>query len=288
MNQQETQTAFNRVDQLIEWRRYAEALQELRHILQSEPEHPDAFARISQVYLLQDDYENALQWVNTALERDPDNQLAWFVRVSVFYETDQEEAFDEAVHNAMRIDPFEPHYYFMIANRLNTRRKFRDAREMLRQGLELSPENPLYLAAASYTEALMGNDSESRQLEQMALPHSIESPYALMYLSWSARERGDYRQQEMYMRNAVRLNPENKQLRDEYLEALQYSSRLYRIFLWPISKLRRLKRWQTFLVLLIAWIFFKQFVILFILLYVLAHWLTRGIIHVRVFGWRRS
>lgn len=291
MNELETLDArmlYARAQQLIGWKRYKEALQELEQILRMEPENPDAMAMIANVYLLQNEYDKSLHWAGMVLGREPDHLLAWYVRVCVFYETDRDKEFDEAVEYAMRIDPDEPHYYFLKANRVNKRGAFKEARALLDEALRLSPEHPLYLAMASYTEALMGRFDESRQLERRAMPYSVEEPHALLYLSWAARTRGDYDQQEIHMRNAVRLNPENKQFRDEYLEALQYSNRMYRFFLWPIDKLRRLKNWQIFLAWVVAWIFFRYIVILFIILYVLAHWISRAIVHVRVFGWRRG
>ncbi|WP_175532819.1 hypothetical protein [Paenibacillus catalpae] len=51
----------------------------------------------------------------------------------------------------------------------------------------------------------------------------------LMYLAWSAARRGDYKLHETYMRSAVRLNPDEKQYQDEYLESLQNQYVLYRI-----------------------------------------------------------
>lgn len=48
-----------------------------------------------------------------------------------------------------------------------------------------------------------------------------------------------------------------------------------------------MKRWQILVSWLVAVIFFKPLLIVFIVLYVLAHWATKGIVHVRVFGWRR-
>ena len=89
------------------------------------------------------------------------------------------------------------------------------------------------------------------------------------------------------MQSAVRLNPENKQIQNEYLEALQNSNRLYRIFLWPRRLLTRMKRWQIFLCWIVAWILFRPLILLFIFLYILTHWVTKAIVHVRVFGWRR-
>ena len=89
------------------------------------------------------------------------------------------------------------------------------------------------------------------------------------------------------MKQAVRLHPDDKQFQDEYLEALQHNHKLFRLFLGPMRVLRKLKPWQLFASWILAWILFKPLVLLFILLYAAAHWLTKAIVHVRVFGFRR-
>jgi len=273
--------------QLIQWKRFKEALVEVEQVLAQNPEDPDILGLIAHIYFLMDEYEKALYWSTEALKREPNHELAWYVRVGVYYETEDEKAFNQALQEAVRIDPYEPQYYFMKANKLNKKGKFKEAKEQMLHALELSPESQLYLAMMSYIEALLGNFAESSRLDRQALQYDAEVPYVLLYLAWSAGHRGDYKLKETYMRNAVRLNPEDKQIQNEYLEALQHSHKLFRIFLWPTKMISKMPRWQILVSWIIVWILFRPLIILFIVLYVLTHWVTKGIVHVRVFGWRR-
>lgn len=275
------------VQQLMNMKRYKEALAEAEQVLREWPEDPDLLALIAHLYNLMDNYEKALYWAKEALVREPEQEVAWYVRVCVYYETDNQKELNEALQEAMRIDPYEPHYYYLKANILNKRSKYKEAKEQLLQALELRPENPLYLATLSYTEALLGNIEESARLDRVAVQYDAEMPYVLLYLAWAAGQRGDYVLKETYMKNAVRLSPDDKQMQDEFLEALQQRNKLFRIFLWPGRMLRRMKRWQILVSWLVAWLLFRPLVIIFIVLYVFMHWITKGIVHVQVFGWQR-
>lgn len=281
-------SSFQNIYQLISWHRYKEALKEAEQLLREEPEDPDVFALIAQIYFIMDEYGQALHWVIESMKREPDNRLAWYVRVGVYYETNNETAFYEALPEALRIDPYEEQYYFLHANMLNRKGKFNQAKEQLRHALELAPESPTFLAMMSYLEALLGDRVESNRLDRLAVRYDAEVPQALLYLAWAAGVRGDYKLKETYMRSAIRLRPDEKQYRDEYLETLQQGQLLFRIVLWPVKFLRRMKPWQIFLSWLIAWILFKPLVVLFIIVYIFTHWITKAIVHVRVFGWRRS
>ena len=277
---------YAKVQQLVRMRRYKEALAEAENLLRQTPEEPNTYALIGWIHSLTDNHDKALHFSGEALARDPENRLAWHVRVTVFYETDREREFEEALAEALRVDPYEDHYYFLKAARLNKKGKFKDAKEQLMRALELNPESAHNLALLAYTEALLDNDEESRKAEREALQRETEDAIVYMHLAWAASRRGEYDPAERYMANAVRLNPENKQVRDEYLEALQKSNKFYRIFLWPAKILRKLKPWQILVSWIVAWILFKPLIILFIVLYVLAHWISMGIVRVRVFGWR--
>ena len=275
------------VQQLVQMKRYKEALIEAEKLLQHSPEEANTYSTIGWIYSLLDEHDKALHWSGEALGRDPDNPLAWYVRVGVYYETEQEAAFEQSLTEALRVDPYEDHYYFLKASALNKKGKYQDAKEHVLQALELDPESPRSLALLSYTEALLGNDPDSRRAEREALQRDAEEPTVFMLLAWAATRRGEYDLAEKYMGNAVRLNPEEKQIREEYLEALQKGNKMYRLFLWPAKAVRRLKPWQILLAWIAAWILFKPLIILFIILYILAHWISKGIVHVRVFGWRR-
>ncbi|MDG0793629.1 hypothetical protein OMP38_24460 [Cohnella ginsengisoli] len=109
----------------------------------------------------------------------------------------------------------------------------------------------------------------------------------LLHLAWAARTRGDFKLDETYMKSAVRLNPDDKQFQDEYLEALQRAHPMYRIFAVPDKYLRAMTPWQILFCWVALWTIFKPLVLLFILLYVVSKWGTKALVHVRIFGWRR-
>ncbi|WP_194542914.1 hypothetical protein [Paenibacillus sp. JZ16] len=106
------------------------------------------------------------------------------MRVSVYYATDKDRAFEEALQEALRIDPYEPFYYYLQANMLNKKGRPSQAKTALSQALELRPESPLYLAVLSYTEALLRNFEDSARLERLSLKHNMESSEVYFFSAW--------------------------------------------------------------------------------------------------------
>ncbi len=288
MNESQTiNLRFDRIHQLLSWNRLKEAADEALQLLREEPEDPDAYALMGRIALRMEQYDQALHWSGEALQRDPENYLGWFVRVNTYYETENMKDASASLYEALRIFPYESHYYFLLANIANRKGRFTEAKEHLEQALELMPENALYLANLSYVEALLNQNAVSRQLAAEALRLAVEEHLVYLYLAWAADRRNDHELGLEMMKNAIRLDPDNKQIRDEYLEGLQKSYLFYRIVLWPGNKLKQMKPWQVFVTWLVLAIVFRPFIILFLIVYVITHWTTKLLVHVKVFGWQR-
>lgn len=276
---------YRKAMQLTDWRRYEEALKEALNLIRDYPEDPDVYALAGYIHLKKEKYDEATHWSGEALGRDPENRLGWFVRVSVLCETEKGPKLDEALREARRISPYDSHYLFLQANLDNQKGRFEKAKASIEGALALEPENALYIAMLSYIEALLKRDEESRRLEKEALRIDPNSSHVFTYLAWAAGRRGEYAVQAEMLKNAIRLDPDNAQIRSEYLDALQQTYKVYRFFLAPVLFMRRWKPWQMFLAWAIAWMLFKPLVLLFILLYVVSHWATKLLVHVKVFGW---
>ncbi|MEK3885802.1 tetratricopeptide repeat protein [Paenibacillus sp. PL2-23] len=287
MERETTDVRYARISQLMQWNRHKEAMEEAMALLREEPEDANAYAVLGQICLRLDKRDEALHWSQESLRRDPENSLAWFVRTAAYYESENWRALDEALDNAQRIDPYEPHYFFLRANACNRRTNYTEAKEMLHAGLKLSPHNALFLATLSYTEALLGNMAESRHYAKEALRQDVEHDHVYLYLGWAAEWRNDYDEQLLMLKNAIRLDPENEQIRDAYLEALQKSYKLYRILLAPTNLLKRMKRWQIVLAWIVAVLLFRPLIFVFLIVYVMTYWATKWLVHIKVFGWSR-
>ncbi|MCA0756630.1 tetratricopeptide repeat protein [Paenibacillus sp. N4] len=278
---------YSRIYQLMQWRKYKEASEEAMKLIREEPEEPDAFALMGHISLRMSNCGQALHWSDEALRRDPEHSLAWFVRTNAYYDMQNWPAAKEAIGHAQRFDPYEPHYYFLLSNISNRNGKFAEAKEYLLKGLDIAPENALYLANLSYIEALLRNKAESKLLSAEALRLGTEEDHVYLYLAWAAEQRGEYDEGMNLLKDAIRLDPDNKQIREEFLEALQKSYKLYRILLWPGKQLRKMKPWQVLICWIVLWLVFRPFVLVFIILYGITHWVTKLLVHVKVFGWTR-
>lgn len=109
---------------------------------------------------------------------------------------------------------------------------------------------------------LLRNFSESKMLANKALRLEVESDLVYLYLAWSAERRNDYDDYLLLLKNAIRLDPDDKQIRQEFLEGLQKNYKFYRIMLMPRNLMKKMKPWQI-------------------------HWVTKLLVHVKVFGWTR-
>lgn len=285
LHENEVATRYQKIVQLMEWRRFQEAEKEALALIQDEPEDPDTYALLGNIKHSMERYDEALHWSEEALRRDPEHVLAWYVRANTYYEQENWKALKSALDEALRIDPYEPHYHMLNANLSNKKGKFEEAKEHMLKALDITPENAFYLAQMSYIEALLGNEHDSKRYEQESLRLEVESELNYLYLAWAADRRNDHEQYLLMLKNAIHLNPDNKQIREEYMEGLQKSYLLYRILLAPSRLAKRMKPWQILVSWFIVWIIFRPLVFIFIALYIIIHWTTKLLVHVKLFGW---
>ncbi|WP_162463137.1 tetratricopeptide repeat protein [Paenibacillus psychroresistens] len=274
-----------KVVQLIDLRKWKEASAEAERWISSEPSNAEAYATLAQINLKQNQFEQAHNWTNQALRYDPENVLAWYVRVFAYYCESKEQEFFEAVTVALRIDPSQSLYYFLRFNIYHKKGNRMEAEAEMLKALEINPDAPLYLAAYSYLQASQGELVQSRISERQALRIHSSDSQVFIYLAWAAELRAEDEKETEYFKNAVRLNPQNNQIREEYLKSLQKNDRFYRMLLMP-SSLKNIKPTYFIISWFLAWIFFKPLVFVFIALYVLAHWTSKLLVQVKVFGWR--
>ncbi|MDT3425404.1 tetratricopeptide (TPR) repeat protein [Paenibacillus forsythiae] len=277
---------YERAFQLMNWRRFDEAIRETEHWILEDPENADAYGLLAQIHMKAGRYDRAMNYSAEALRYDPENAMAWFVRTMTLYSQGKEELFLEAAEEAQRLDPLESYYPFLKFNLAHKKGNFKTAREEMDHALRLAPDRSLYLAADSYLRANMRDFEGSLSSESMALFYDPEDDQTFLYLAWAADRRGDYGKEIEFMKNAVRIDPADAQIRSEYLNSLQKKYWFYRVLLMPFIVRKRLGRWQFFLIWVVLWLVFRPLVLLFLLLYVLAYWLSKLLVKVQVFGWK--
>jgi tetratricopeptide (TPR) repeat protein len=276
-----------RIDRLIEWERYDEALREAGEWLREAPEMPEPYNALATIYMHMEEYDKALESTAQALRMEPDNEDAWVIRAFVYYDQHNWDLMEQAADEALRINPYRAHLYYLRGNMYNIKGKFPQAAEQVKEALRIFPQSGLYLALYSYVLANLHHKQASQEVALEALQYDVEQPQTFMYLGWAAAQRGDARTAKQMMEQAIRLAPNNEQIRTEYLEALQKNYWFYRIFTLPLF-LRKLKGWQLLLIWMVSWILFRPLLIVLIILYIVSHLLSKTFVHLQVYGWHRA
>ncbi len=276
-----------RIDRLVEWERYDEALREAGEWLREEPESPEPYNALATIYMNKKEYEHALEGTSQALRIEPDNERAWTLRAFIYYDKREWSLMLQATHEGLRINPYQAHLYYLLSNMHNMQGKFQEALEQIRHALRLQPQHGIYLAMYSYVLANLNEKEASYQASLEALQYDLEDAQTFMYLGWAAERRGDAKTAKQMMEQAIRLHPNNEQIRTEYLEAMQKNYWFYRIFTLPLF-LRKLRGWQLMLIWMVAWILFRPLLIVLIILYILSHLLSKTFVHLQVYGWHRA
>lgn len=286
MERMQLRSAYiSRIHRLVQWSRYKEALAEAEEWVRQAPEDDEAIAWLAYVHRFTD-ADKALHWSGEAIRRNPESETAWQVRLFVAYERQDWKSFDRVSEEMLRMFPEEAYVYRLKAQRELGRKKTDEALRLIEQAIALQHSDNNF-AVYAYALALRGDDEASREAEATALRLDPEDVQTLLYAGWAADQRNDYAQALERIGAAVRLDPDNAQIREEYLNILQKSYWFYRILLLP-RFLTKMKPWQILLVWILCWLLLRPLVFAFIVLYLLSYWASKWLVHVKIFGFRRA
>ncbi|WP_430111781.1 hypothetical protein [Paenibacillus sp. B1-33] len=276
------QEAIHQVNELYQKQRYKEALEEAMRLQQQYPEHPTVMSLAAVVHkpIAPD---QALYWASEALKRDTRLPDAWRVRMSIYYERREWPAFETAARQLALVAEEDPTPHLLLAQYQLRKGALDQALLSLERSIDIEPAGIAY-ATYSYVLAQMKRYPESREAERQALAWQEKHAYTLMQLAWAADQRDEHDRAMQFMQEAIRLNPEDSQVRNEYMDALQKSHPWFRLVWWPAQMLQKLSPW----ILVILWALFAliepTLLIAFIVLHVSTYWISRGFVNWKVYG----
>ncbi|MCY9515454.1 tetratricopeptide repeat protein [Paenibacillus apiarius] len=276
------QMAIQQINELYQRQRYKEALLETARLQQQYPEHPTIMSLAAMVHKHVAP-DKALHWAAEALRRDIYQPDAWRVRMSVYYDRGEWSAFETAARQLAIVAPDDPTPHLLLAQHQMRRGALEQALLSLERCIAIEPAGIAY-ATYSYVLAQLERVPESKEAERKALEMNEEHAYTLMQLAWAADQRGEHDHSLKFMEEAVRLDPGDQQVREEYMDALQKTHLWFRLVWWPAQLFQKL---QPF-ILLIIWVIFAiiqpTLLIGFIVLHIATYWLSRFVVNWKVYG----
>lgn len=238
----------------MERSRFTEARAELGREIAVHPENGTAFALDALCLVEMEDSVEAIRVAQRAIGLDPELPLAHFALASAFFEEDRFPEAENAIAEAIRIDPQDADFFVLLGNIHLARRDWERALAAAGEGLIQDPEN----AACVNLRAIALRQSNRPDAAGSAIAYALskDPDNALTHANqgWHFIELGRYNEAIDHFRESLRLDPLGEWAREGVVEAIKAGNPVYRIllrfFLW-IGKLGGTRAW---LVIIGLWI----------------------------------
>ncbi|TAE17435.1 MAG: tetratricopeptide repeat protein [Bacteroidetes bacterium] len=220
-----------KVDILIQHKKFADAEKILSSLLSEDANNIYVISLMAEVKLQQDQFEHALQLVDTAIGMAPDAPQLFYIKSRIAIQQDKLLMAESNIHQAIELDPYDDDYFALLANINLARKQFEPALEAANTALEINAENLLALNARSTALNKLNRSQESIETIAGALREDPNNAYTHANYGWGLLERGDYKKALEHFKEALANNPTLEYAQSGMVEALKATNPVYRMFL---------------------------------------------------------
>ena len=240
--------ALSRAMAAFDLNRLATAEKELLIALRAEPNNVRALCLLSQVKLSDEKFAAARKLAKRAITADPSIATGYALLANAaasdpgFHpgldraptdDTDEKSntkikyAYD-VLKSAIQIEPENATYRALESQLLTELHSYEDAFRVAAIGLKHDPDNFDCLAAQALAYMKSGKPKRAIEICNKILADSPNAAAVFSYMSSAHVQLKDYRTALVFARQAVRLEPDNKQYRDKFSGCLQLAAPVFR------------------------------------------------------------
>lgn len=250
----ESSSCIEKARFLIARSRWEEARRELSREIAENPENGLAHALDALCLVEMEDTVEATRVARRAIGLDPELPIAHFALASAYFIEDRLSEAEDAIVEAIRLDPQDADLFVLLGNINLERRDWQAALAAAEEGLIRDAEN----AACVNLRAIALRQSNRPDAAGSAIAYALskdpDNPLTHANQGWHFIELGRYDEAMDHFRESLRLDPLGEWARKGVVEAIKAKNPVYRVllrfFLW-IGKLSGTRAW---LVILGLWI----------------------------------
>lgn len=203
----ETGILLERADILLDQGRYKDAEDNIKQVLQQEPDNDYALAMLGRCYLNTKRHQQALDVIQQAIALSPNNDFYFYLLGFVYYQTDVYKAAKEQLGTAIALNPYHPEYYGMMAHVILQEKEFEPALNKANEGLAIDPENLTCLNARSIALNKLKRTADAIATMQNALAQDPDNPVTHTTVGWNFLEKGRHKDAQQHFLEALRVEP---------------------------------------------------------------------------------
>lgn len=213
---------------LLNEKLYDHAIKIFQDLLSMDPNDPEVLTGLSAVYMRKDQTKKALELAYQALNKDPSFYYAYDILAEIYF-INKKDAFkaEEYAHKSLELNPYDSSTYSLLSQIYYFQKKYEECYVYASQALQIDPENYVAHMALGLYYAHIPNYDKVEEHFKICLsiaPNSsiVYGHFGLLNLAFSKNEVG-YK----LLREALRLNPTDKFLQENFREAFIRNNPFY-------------------------------------------------------------
>lgn len=219
-----------RIQWLLDQRRYTLALEQLHQWLSASPDKPIIHAFLALCHSELQQLEPALAHAQTAVALGPELSYSHYILGVVQQDKGQWKAAHESFLQALRLDPEDPDYHTRLGLLFWQQGQWSPALRSAETALRYAPDHIDALNLRSMSLVRLGAMDQAVDNMDTALSHDPENPRVHTNRGWSLLYANAHAKALDAFREALRLDPGLAWAQEGMLEALKARYRLYRAF----------------------------------------------------------
>lgn len=222
---------YERLEILIEQKRYNDAAEILETLLAQHPSSSDLHYKMCVVADSLNQTERALEHCNIAIGLNPEAAYYYYVKASILIQLDEYDEAEENLQTSVEIDPhFSDAFAYWAGVKLE-RKQFEKALELANESLELDSSNILGLNVRSKAQLKLNDLQGAKETIEDALQSEPNNAYTHTNFGWNLLEEGKPKEALEHFKEALSIEPNFQYAHAGMIEALKAKSYIYRKFL---------------------------------------------------------
>jgi len=223
----ETEVNLERARLLLQQGRTNDAVQQLKTVLQQDPDNVAALAMMARCQFAQKNFEAGITTMQNVLVLEPGSYNFYLLGFG-YYSAGKNSLAMEAFQQSQSMDPWFVENYGLLSHVLLEQKKFSEALEMANEGLAIEAENITCLNARSIALNKLRKTADAIDTMQNALAQDPDNEYTHCTVGWNYLEKGQHKIATRHFKEALRINPQMHNAQEGLKEALKSKIAPYR------------------------------------------------------------
>jgi tetratricopeptide (TPR) repeat protein len=231
---------IERATLLLEQNRYQAAEQEIKKVLEIDPQHDFALSVLARCYMNSGQHDKGIEVINKAIAIEPNESFYFYLLGFGYYQKNQFLPAKDSLIKAVELDPYHAEYFGLLSHIFLDEKMYKEALDRADEGLELDPENVTCLNARSRALSKLKRTDEATESMGDTLSKDPDNKYSHATVGWNYFENGNHKKAEHHFREALRIDPNFESARIGLKESLKSHFTPYKLVvqfsLWMSEK----------------------------------------------------